>query len=102
MAPTASLGPRPAIPADSVVRSGPVRIHVVYPGPNDVVPSTDSAFLFGSVGRGDATLIVDGAPVAVLGNGAWIAWVGLRARHRERHRRISESSPRSVMAGELP
>src|SRR5207244_2198576 len=37
----------------------------------------DSAFLFGSVGRGDASLTVNGAPVAVHPNGAWIAWVPL-------------------------
>lgn len=50
---------------------------MVYPGPADVVQAVDSTFLFGAVGRGDATLTVNGAVVPVLGNGAWIAWVPL-------------------------
>ena len=54
-----------------------LRISVVYPKATDVVQSRDSAFLFGSVGRGDASLTVNGAPVAVHPNGAWIAWVPL-------------------------
>jgi N-acetylmuramoyl-L-alanine amidase len=72
-----TVGPPPPRSADSVVRAGPVRISVVYPGPTDVVQATDSTFLFGAVGRGDATLTVNGTPVPVLGNGAWIAWVPL-------------------------
>src|SRR5256712_2798989 len=54
-----------------------LRISVVYPKATDVVQSRDSAFLFGSVGRGDASLTVNGAPVAVHPNGAWVAWVPL-------------------------
>src|SRR2546428_7740822 len=54
-----------------------LRITVVYPKVTDVVQSRDSAFLFGSVGRGDAGLTVNGARVAVHPNGAWIAWVAL-------------------------
>src|SRR5437867_5663784 len=52
-----------------------LRITVVYPKTTDVVQSRDSAFLFGSVGRGDASLTVNGAAVAVHPNGAWIAWL---------------------------
>src|SRR3989442_14070333 len=65
-----AAAPRPA-PAPAL------RISVVYPKATDVVQSRDSAFLFGSVGRGDASLTVNGAPVAVHPNGAWIAWVAL-------------------------
>ncbi len=72
-----TFGPRVPHTVDSVVRAGPIRISVVYPGPDDVVQATDSTFLFGGVGRGDATLTVNGALVPVLGNGAWIAWVPL-------------------------
>src|SRR5256885_10852612 len=54
-----------------------LRISVVYPKVTDVVQSRDSAFLFGSVGRGDAGLTVNGAPVVVHPSGAWIAWVAL-------------------------
>src|SRR5439155_3776956 len=54
-----------------------LRITVVYPKVTDVVQSRDSAFLFGSAGRGDAVLTVNGTPVAVHPNGAWIAWLPL-------------------------
>lgn len=71
----AARGPRPAaLPA---ARGGAPAIHVVYPAPTDVVVARDSTFLFGSVGRGDAVLVVDGTPVPVHPDGAWIAWVAL-------------------------
>lgn len=66
-----------ASPPAPVAPPAPPRITVVYPKPADVIQSHDSAFIFGNVGRGDATLTLDGAPVSVLDNGAWIAWVPL-------------------------
>ncbi|HEX2449696.1 MAG TPA: N-acetylmuramoyl-L-alanine amidase [Gemmatimonadales bacterium] len=39
----------------------------------------DSTFLLGSTGAGDAALTINGAPVQVWPNGAWIAWVALPA-----------------------
>ncbi|MBK7349119.1 MAG: N-acetylmuramoyl-L-alanine amidase [Gemmatimonadetes bacterium] len=56
---------------------GPLDLRVVYPGPNDLVEARDSTFLFGSLGDGRATLTVDGAPVRVWPNGAWLAWVAV-------------------------
>jgi len=56
---------------------GPLRLTVVYPAPSDVVDARDSTFLFGSTGTGQATLTVDGSPVRVWPNGAWLAWVAL-------------------------
>jgi len=50
---------------------------VAYPAPSARIEARDSTFLYGSVGTGDATLTIDGAPVRVWPNGAWIAWVGL-------------------------
>lgn len=55
----------------------PLHIDVVYPAAGDVVQARDSTFLFGSVGRGDARLLVGGDTVPVLDDGAWIAWVPL-------------------------
>jgi N-acetylmuramoyl-L-alanine amidase len=61
-------------------------IDIVYPRVRDTVPvpravdpiaARDSTFLFGSVGRGDAHLTVNGVPVPVRANGAWLAWVPL-------------------------
>jgi N-acetylmuramoyl-L-alanine amidase len=56
---------------------GPLRIRVVYPQPDAVVRARDSSFLLGSVGTGDATLTINGHPVTVWPNGAWLAWVPL-------------------------
>ncbi len=53
----------------------PLRLRVVYPQPADLVDVGDSTFLFGSVGTGNATLTVNGFPVRVWPNGAWLAWV---------------------------
>jgi N-acetylmuramoyl-L-alanine amidase len=57
--------------------AAPLRIQVVYPRPTDVVAAVDSTFIFGNVGRGDATLQVAGTAVPVQADGAWIAWIPL-------------------------
>ncbi len=66
-------GPLPGVPEVH----GPLDLHVVYPGPSDLVEARDSTFLFGSVGDGRALLTIDGAPVRVSPNGAWLAWVAV-------------------------
>lgn len=82
----AACGPRGGAPSAPTPATGPLRIDVVYPPLRDTIPlpraetpiaARDSTFLFGSVGRGDATLTVNGVPVAVAPHGTWIAWVGL-------------------------
>ena len=50
---------------------------MVYPAPTDVVDARDSTFIFGSVGTGEASLTVNGQPVKVWPNGAWLAWVAV-------------------------
>jgi N-acetylmuramoyl-L-alanine amidase len=64
----------PPIPATG----GPLRITVVYPDSNARVAVRDSSFLFGSVGDGRATLRINGQPIPVAANGAWLAWVPFR------------------------
>jgi N-acetylmuramoyl-L-alanine amidase len=64
------------LPAVPMVR-GPLAIKVVYPPAGSVVDARDSSFLLGSVGTGDAELTINGAPVQVWPNGAWLAWVPL-------------------------
>jgi N-acetylmuramoyl-L-alanine amidase len=65
-----------------------LHVTVVYPAPTDVIQSHDSAFLFGAVrggggggggggGAGPRSLTIDGRPVPVRANGAWIAWLPL-------------------------
>src|SRR5215207_3731903 len=66
--------PAPALPPIPRV-TGPIALRVQYPSANALVAARDSTFLFGTVGTGDATLTVDGAPVDVKPNGAWLAWV---------------------------
>lgn len=73
--PGAEQGARPAPEIDSVV--GPLALRVQYPSPDAVVDAADSTFVFGSTGSGDAALTINGAPVRVAPNGAWLAWVAL-------------------------
>ncbi len=82
-------------PAPATV-SGPVELRIVYPPVRDRVnrlgetrvfvadsayrmSRTDSVFAFGSVGRGDALLFVNGQSVPVYPTGGWTAWVPLKA-----------------------
>jgi N-acetylmuramoyl-L-alanine amidase len=65
--------------------AGPLTVRVVYPPlARDSAgvltgrfTSTDSAFVFGSVSRPDAVVLVNGQAVPVAPTGAWIAWLGL-------------------------
>lgn len=59
---------------------GPVAIRVQYPSPNALIAARDSTFLLGTVNHGGATLTINGAPVAVHPNGAFLAWVSMPPR----------------------
>jgi N-acetylmuramoyl-L-alanine amidase len=87
-APPPSFRPAPApgaLPAPIVVKApplppipevrGPLAITVIYPKASAVIPARDSNFIFGSVGSGDATLSINGYPVRVEPNGAFLAWL---------------------------
>ena len=67
---TAALPPIPAI-------DGPLALRVVYPPAGTRVAARDSTFLFGATGSGRATLTIDGRPVTVAPNGAFLAWLPL-------------------------
>ncbi len=56
---------------------GALALRVTYPAAGATVGATDSTFLLGSTGVGDAELTINGAPVRVWPNGGWIAWVAL-------------------------
>ena len=75
---TSRTGVAPARPTTAPARA-PLQLSIVYPGPTDVVQAHDSCFLFGAVrgGAGPVTLSVNGTPVRVFANGAWIAWLPL-------------------------
>ena len=61
----------PPVPA----REDPLAIDVVYPGEGQTMGAVDSTFVFGNVGTGSATLTIDGAPVDVAPNGAFLAFL---------------------------
>jgi N-acetylmuramoyl-L-alanine amidase len=69
--PRTAPGTLPPVPA----RTGPIAIDVVYPGENAQVAVRDSTFIFGSVGTGEAQLRINGAPVEVAANGAFLAFL---------------------------
>lgn len=66
--------PNPKLPPVPDVR-GPVRISVTYPRPEQLLTVRDSNFIFGSVGTGDAALRINGVPVPVWPNGAFMGWL---------------------------
>jgi N-acetylmuramoyl-L-alanine amidase len=83
--------PLPPIPPPPV-KTGPLKISVVYPKPvgreaaiDPIVQATplegiasrDSVFIFGSLGRGDAHLTINGTNVPVFPTGTWLAWLPL-------------------------
>ncbi len=65
----------PAVPA----RRGPLHIQVVYPPADAILQVRDSNFMLGSVGSGDARLTINGQPVKVWPNGAWLAYLPVPA-----------------------
>ena len=71
----AGRGTLPPVPA----RTGPIAIDVVYPGEDAAVAVRDSTFIFGSVGTGEAQLRINGAPVEVAANGAFLAFLPVPA-----------------------
>ncbi|HEX6106435.1 MAG TPA: N-acetylmuramoyl-L-alanine amidase [Gemmatimonadales bacterium] len=71
---TSPAPPARSLPPVPEVR-GPLALRVVYPPADAAVRAGDSSFLFGSVGTGGARLAVNGTPVRVWPNGAWLAWV---------------------------
>ncbi len=68
--------PLPLPPVQPV--DGPLAITVVYPRPDGPpLAAGDSTFLFGSTGSGRSSLRIDGTPVDVAPDGAFLAWLPL-------------------------
>ncbi len=92
----------PAIPRVE----GPLAIRVQYPSPNSLIAARDSTFLLGSVNHGGATLSVNGAPVAVQPNGAFLAWVAMPPRAQARFELVATvpggATERMVLPIRLP
>src|SRR5580692_6194990 len=73
-APAGPAAAKPVLPPIPHV-TGPIAVSVVYPRPGALITSRDSNFILGSVGTGDATLTINGTPVPVRPNGAFLAWL---------------------------
>jgi N-acetylmuramoyl-L-alanine amidase len=78
----------PAPPPEYVARGAlppiphvdaPIAIRVRHPTSDDPRPPIDSTFVFGSVGSGDAALTIDGVPVPVAPNGAFLTFLPVPA-----------------------
>ncbi len=69
---------RRPVPLPPIPRvAGPLAITVVYPVAGTLVSARDSSFLFGTVGNGSATLTVNGQPVDVAPNGAFLGFIAM-------------------------
>ena len=66
---------RAGLPPVPVVAGAPIVPKVQYPAENQLITSRDSNFVLGSVGSGDVRLAINGVPVTVAPNGAFIAWL---------------------------
>ena len=66
---------RPGLPPVPTVRGAPIAPKVQYPDSNQLITSRDSNFVLGSVGSGDVALTINGQPVPVAPNGAFIAFL---------------------------
>ena len=79
----AGAGPSPALASEQAraslprvpSRTGPLAIDVVYPGEGQALTTADSNFVFGSVGTGGTRLTINGLPVEVAPNGAFLGYL---------------------------
>lgn len=73
-APLPGSTPRAALPAIPAA-DGALDLRVAYPSEGARVTARDSTFIFGQTGSGRATLTINGAPVEVAPNGAFLAFL---------------------------
>jgi N-acetylmuramoyl-L-alanine amidase len=72
--PTPAGGEAPKLPPIPF-RSGPLKLGVIHPPEGGLVGVRDSTFIFGSTGSGAASLRINGTPVPVAPNGAFLAFL---------------------------
>ncbi|HWF44339.1 MAG TPA: N-acetylmuramoyl-L-alanine amidase [Candidatus Kapabacteria bacterium] len=71
LAPSSTTIPQPPPAAPEA----PVHISVAYPVPGQYRPNVASNFIFGTVGNGNASLIINGTTVPLAKNGAFLAFL---------------------------
>lgn len=74
-------GAAPGVPRLPPVppRDGALAIDVVYPGEDATVTTRGRTFIFGNVGTGNASLRINGEPVEVAANGAFLGFLPVPA-----------------------
>jgi N-acetylmuramoyl-L-alanine amidase len=72
--PAPAPGPVEGLPPIPRV-DGALEIRVVHPTPNTPRPNVDSTLIYGSVGTGSAELTINGTPVTVEPNGAFLGFL---------------------------
>lgn len=93
---TQHRAPSPRLPTIPAAR-GPLQIRVIYPLPRQRITASDSTFVFGSVGNGDAGLTINGLPFEVAPNGAFLAWLPIPADTAPVFRFVARLGADSVM-----
>ncbi|HUF65628.1 MAG TPA: N-acetylmuramoyl-L-alanine amidase [Gemmatimonadaceae bacterium] len=91
--PPAPINPNlPAMP----LATGPLAINVVYPRQGETVGSTDSAFIFGSIGHGEAFLTINGTAAPVWPNGAFMAFLPVPPRENPTYELVATVGSETV------
>lgn len=70
------ITPRQAPPLPPVPEvDGPLAPHLTYPSQNEAIGTRDSNFVFGTVGSGKASVTINGYPMRVAPNGAFLGYI---------------------------
>jgi N-acetylmuramoyl-L-alanine amidase len=77
---------------------GPLQIDVVYPKADQLLTARDSNFIFGSVGSGDAALQINGVPVPVWPNGAFMGWLPVPPDNAPRYELVAANASGTTRA----
>jgi N-acetylmuramoyl-L-alanine amidase len=96
-----SAAPLPQIP----LVEGPLAPKVEFPSVNQSITVRDSNFIFGSVGNGHAELTINGTPVPVAPNGAFLAYLPVPPSTAPRYEvfaRTATDSARLVVRVRVP
>ena len=93
----AASRPAPPLPPIPLVE-GPVAVRVEFPSNNAAISVRDSNFIFGSVGNGHAELTINGTPVTVAPNGAFLAFLPVPPPTAPRYEVVARTSTDSSRA----
>ena len=85
----------PPLPAVPLVE-GPLAPRLAFPSANQTISVRDSNFIFGTTGNGKATLTINGAPVTVAPNGAFLAFLPVPPATAPRYELVVRNGPDSA------